>query len=144
MSSKSYIKKVAGDKLVRFITNNSNFSQEKIFYLLYNMKISSFLSERGFRAITFKKFMFLFDDFDLKKMEKNEIRDSLFIHEFTHVIQQRIIGLFLFLIRYIYQYFKNYSKTRNTFTAYAMITYEIEARATEIRLLHYDDEVINV
>ena len=93
---------------------------------------------KGYEAITFKPFVLIFNDYSLKTGKKSESRDNLFIHEFTHILQQRKTGLFFFLIRYVYEYFKLIIETKSSILAYSMISYELEARQTEKVVSHYD------
>jgi len=140
LSSKAYIKQIADTKLQLFVFDNLNFSKAKNFYVLYDLKIGKFLANKGYEAITFKPFVFIFNDYSLKTGKKSDMRDSLFIHEFTHILQQRKIGLFFFLIHYLYEYFKLLIETRSSILAYSMISYELEARQTEKVVSNYDPE----
>lgn len=138
LSSKAYIKLIADTKLQLFIYDNANFSAAKNFFVIFNLKLGKFIANKGFEAITFKPFVLIFNDYNLKEGKKNEIRDNLFIHEFTHILQQRKKGLIIFLLKYIYEYFKLLIETRSSILAYSMISYELEARQTEKVVSHYD------
>jgi hypothetical protein len=143
LSSKAYVKLIADTKLQLFIHDNLNFSTAKNFFLIYDLKLGRFLANKGFEAITLRPFVFVFNDYDLRSGKKNEIRDSLVAHEFTHIIQQRKKGLLLFLIRYLYEYFKLLIEGMGSILAYSMISYEVEARQTEKIVSYYDPEELD-
>lgn len=56
---------------------------------------------------------------------------ELIRHEYTHIVQQKELGLIRFLFLYFYYYFRNLIKYRDAEKAYFLIPFEIEAFASE-------------
>lgn len=54
-------------------------------------------------------------------------------HELEHVLQMRREGVVKFYIKYLWFYFKNLRKYKNSYLAYWHIPYEVEARAAETK-----------
>ncbi len=58
---------------------------------------------------------------------------QLTAHELEHVLQMRRDGVVWFYTKYLWFYFVNLRKYKNSHIAYLNIPYEIEARAAENR-----------
>ena|SRR5687768_9342768 len=57
--------------------------------------------------------------------------ERLMLHELAHVAQVNRLGLFVFLWRYVAEFFRHYWKVRSVAAAYRLISFEIEANAAE-------------
>ena len=87
-----------------------------------NSRIPKFLSIFiNIRAITLFPFVICIDEGD----------DILWNHEAIHIRQQKELWLIGFYFLYVFYWLKNLWKYRNSQRAYAMLPFEIEARAHE-------------
>ncbi len=123
-----------------FYEKNQHFHPKKPFCILFGMKISKFLTDKGFRAITLGHKILLFDDFGLKDSIKAvQYRDSIVLHEVIHVLQIEKHGLIGFHWTYFKEYMKNMFKGKRQYQAYADISFEQEARSVEKQLLQFEE-----
>ena len=67
----------------------------------------------------------------LRKKLEGPAYDRLIRHELAHVAQVERLGLIVFLWRYVAEFARNWVRLRSVATAYAAISFEIEARAAE-------------
>jgi hypothetical protein len=63
--------------------------------------------------------------------ERPEFLERLLRHELAHVRQVAHHGLIVFLVRYVFEFLRHLWRERSFSTAYAKISFEVEARAAE-------------
>lgn len=79
---------------------------------------------RGIIGFTLKPYIVL-------KNESYKNDKNLILHESIHILQQKELGLFKFLILYIYYYLQNIFVYKKHGESYLKIPFEIEARLSE-------------
>lgn len=68
--------------------------------------------------------------------------EKIFRHEYQHVLQIREVGPIFFYLDYVRQWIMNLIREKDSFRAYWLIDYEIEAREVELVPVHaiHDEE----
>lgn len=104
---------------------------------MYKIKYNKIFPFRGYIA------MAMFGRIWIRKENKDRISLTTINHEAIHLIQQKELGIILFLIIYCYEYIRQWLKYNNHRDAYRSISFEREAYTNERNLNYLSERLKN-